>query len=111
MGTSDPRGRRVFKLPETPAGLWSFRFLISFAVMLGMMFALTLSGQRGGNTFFANPWPAVTALAALATAGASWLCAFAAILIKRERPLLVFGALLPGSLLAVFLIGEFVHPH
>jgi len=72
---------------------------------------LIASGQRGGETFFSNPWLAVTILTAAGSAMAGGVVAGIAIFRKRERSFFSFVALLLGILVAVFMIGEIAIPH
>jgi len=109
--SEQPLWRRFLNWPSTRQGWWSAGFLVGFLVFLGLFYALIASGQRGGETFFSNPWLAVTILTAAGSAMAGGVVAGIAIFRKRERSFFSFVALLLGILVAVFMIGEIAIPH
>jgi hypothetical protein len=106
-----PLWRRLLGSPSTPAGWWSVGLAIAFFVFLGLFYALVAAGQRGGDTFFSNPWLAWTILTAGSAAIAGGAAAGVGIVGKGERSLLVFVALLLGLFVLTFVIGEVVAPH
>jgi len=106
-----PLWRRFLYWPSTRPGSWSIGLLVGFLVFLGLFYTLIASGQRGGETFFSNPWLAVTILTAAGSAMAGGVVAGIAIFRKRERSFFSFVALLLGILVAVFMIGEIAIPH
>jgi hypothetical protein len=72
---------------------------------------LVASGQRGGETFFSNPWLALSILPAAGFAIAAGVAAAGGIFWRRERSLFSFIALFLGLLVAVFVLGEIIVPH
>ena len=106
-----PLWRRVLGWPSTRLGWWSVRLAGAFFGFFFLFQALVGAGQRGGDTFFSNPWLAVTILAAGSAAIAGGGAAAFAIVGKGERSLLVFITLLLGLLVLTFVTGEVVAPH
>jgi hypothetical protein len=98
-------------LPGTRSGWWSLGLFVGSWIFLALFYALVASGQRGGQTFFSNPWLAVVILAAFAAAVAGGATAAAAISWRRERSFLSILALLFGLLVLIFAIGEIAFPH
>jgi cytochrome bd-type quinol oxidase subunit 2 len=92
-------------------GWWSTGFFVAFIVLLALFYALVASGQRGGETFFSNPWLSMTILPAAISAIVSGVLAGVAITRDRERSLLAFVAILIGLFVALFAIGEIAFPH
>jgi cytochrome bd-type quinol oxidase subunit 2 len=92
-------------------GWWSTGFFVAFIVLMALFYALVASGQRGGETFFSNPWLSMTLLPAAISAIVSGVLAGVAIARDRERSILSFFALLVGLLVAIFAIGEIAFPH
>lgn len=109
--SNQPLWRRVLNWPSTRHGWWSVGFLVGFLVIFGAFQALVASGQRGSETFFSNPWLAMTILTAAGSAIAGGVMAGIAIFRKRERSLFSFFVLFLGILVAVFMIGEIAFPH
>ncbi|MCP3988596.1 MAG: hypothetical protein GY724_05965 [Actinomycetia bacterium] len=97
--------------PRTRPGRWSIMLIVAFGVLLGLFFLAVAVGERGGDAFFDNLWLALPMLAAwLAGAGATATGAFA-IISRRERGALVFGATLLGLLVTAFGVAEVLFPH
>jgi hypothetical protein len=109
--SDQPLWRRFLNWPGTRQGWWSAGFLVGILVFFGAFQALVASGQRGGETFFSNPWLAVAILAAAGSAIAGGVMAGIAIFRKGERSFFSFVALLLGILVAIFMIGEIALPH
>ena len=109
--SDQPLWRRILNWPSTRPGWWSVGLLVVFLVFLGIFYALVASGQRGGGTFFSNPWLAMTILTAAGSAIASGVMAGIAIFRKSERSFFSFVALFLGILVAIFMIGEIALPH
>jgi hypothetical protein len=106
-----PLWRRLLGWPSTSPGWWSIWLSIGFFLCLGLFFTLVASGQRGGDTFFSNPWLSLSMLAAACSAISAGVIAAAAIFLKRERSIFSFAALFLGLLVLFFALGEVVFPH
>ena len=72
---------------------------------------LVASGQRGGETFFSNPWLAVSILIAAGSAIVAGATAAVTIIWRRERSILMGFSLMLGFFVAVFVAGEILYPH
>jgi hypothetical protein len=106
-----PLWRCIFGWPSTRLGWWSVGLAVGFIVLFGVFQTLVASGQRGGETFFSNPWLALSILPAAVSAIAGGVAAAGAILWRRERSLFSIVALFLGILVAVFVLGEILVPH
>ena len=109
--SAQPWWRRVFSWPGTRTGWWSLGLMLGFFLFLCLMQALVASGQRGGDTFFDNPWLSLPALAGALSALAAGLLAALAIIRRGERSLFSFLVLLLGLFVLLFLVGEIAVPH
>ena len=109
--SDQPLWRRILNWPSTRLGRWSGGFLLGFLAFFGSFQILVASGQRGGATFFSNPWLAWTMLTAAVSALVAGAMAFAAILWKREKSFISFFALLLGLLVAFVIYAEIAFPH
>ncbi|HEU5100927.1 MAG TPA: hypothetical protein VFU22_17990 [Roseiflexaceae bacterium] len=106
-----PLWRRALARPSTSAGWWSVGLAAAFFCGLGIAQTMVLAGQRGGDTFFDNPWLGTSMLVAESAGIGAGVAAAVAIVIKAERSPSVFGALLLGLLLLIFVIGELATAH
>lgn len=106
-----PLWRRILGWPSTQHGWWSVGLTMGFFVFFTLFQILVASGQRGGETFFSNPWLALSILTAASLAIAGGVTAVIAIFWKRERSFFSFFALLLGFFVAVFILGEIALPH
>ena len=106
-----PLWRRILGLPSTRLGWASLWLLGGFLVFYALFQILVASGQRGGETFFSNPWLALSILIAAGSAIAAGAAAIVAILWRQERSILMVLSLMLGLLVAVFVLGEIVYPH
>jgi hypothetical protein len=107
----DPLWRRILGWPSTRLGWWSVGLLIGFFVFFSLFTLLVEFGQRGGETFFSNPWLASTMLVAASSAIAAGVTAVVAIFGRHERSLLSILALLIGMFVLAFVLGEIIYPH
>ncbi|MFH1446508.1 MAG: hypothetical protein ABIG43_03745 [Chloroflexota bacterium] len=105
-------GRRFFGWPGTSSGWWSLWLTLGFLLFFAIFWGLFSSGQKGGDTFFSNPWLAWSMLLAATSAIAGGIFATAAIFWKKERSIFIFLAFLLGLYVAFFAIMEIiVFPH
>lgn len=106
-----PLWRRILGWPSTRPGWWSVGLSVGFLVFFCLFQTLVASGQRGGETFFSNPWLALSILTAAVSAIAAGATAAVAIFWRRERSFFSVVALFLGLFVAVFVLGEIVVPH
>ena len=106
-----PLWRRFFGLPVTRLGWWSVGLACTFFVFILLFFALVSAGQRGGATFFSNPWLAFSLLAAAGSALAGGVTAVLAIFRRGERTIFLFATLLLGLFVLLFTLGELSGGH
>lgn len=106
-----PLWRQILNWPSTRMGWWSAGGFVGSILFLVLFNALITSGQRGGDTFFSNPWLALTILASAILAIASGVLAVVAVGRNRERSIFGFLAILLGLIVLVFTIGEITFPH
>ncbi len=103
-------GRRMLGPPTTQPGWWSLALAAAFVALFALFQILVATGQRGGETFFSNPWLSSTILPAAVSALAGGVAAALAIF-RGERSLFVFMTLLLGLFVLLFSLGELVDPH
>lgn len=106
-----PLWRRILAWPSTMLGWWSLGLSVGFFVFFSLFQILVATGQRGGETFFSNPWLALSILPAAVSAIAAGGAAVGAIFWGRERSVFSFVALLLGLFVLLFVFGEIAFPH
>ncbi|QQG49666.1 MAG: hypothetical protein HZB70_02610 [Candidatus Berkelbacteria bacterium] len=97
-------------MPKTSLGKWSVTLAIAFFVFVAVQVLFVTSGERGGEEFFDNWSLAVTGLGAAASAVAAFICGVIA-LVKGERSVAVYIAIIVGAFMLVFLLGEIWTEH
>ena len=98
-------------MPQSKLGTLCCRLGIGSLGAFGAFYALVASGQRGGDTFFSNPWltwPMLTAVG-LAIGGAA--TGLVAVVRDAERAWTVFLVIGFGLLIAAFGASELLAPH
>lgn len=83
---------------------------VSMALLV-VFFALIASGQRGGATFFSNPWLATTLLAAGTAATVAAAVGVSAVFRESERAVVVFVFIVLGVAVVMLAGAEAVFPH
>jgi succinate dehydrogenase hydrophobic anchor subunit len=76
-----------------------------------MFFVRVAAGQRGGDTFFSNPWLASTILPAAALATVAAAVGLIAVFRDSERAVAVFVIIAIGIAVFLFAAAEAVFPH
>lgn len=99
------------KMPKTPLGQWSVRFMVVFFLSFVLLQRLAASGQRGGATFGSNPVLAIPAFLAGVSGVLAFLTGMNSIIRNRERSAPVFLATAIGLCVVLFLLGELLVPH
>ena len=85
--------------------------LAAFIVSLLVFALLIQSGQRGGETFFSNPWLAAAGLGAAVSAIAGGVLGVLALVRDGDRSGLVVLAVVVGALVALWVGLELAFPH
>lgn len=98
-------------LPKSTSGKWSVGLCISFFALIGLVFALINSGQRGGMEFFDNLVLALPTLFAAFSAILALFMGLISVVKNRERALLTFVSIAIGAFVLYFTIGEVVSQH
>lgn len=93
-------------MPKTNFGRWSTATLIAFLVFFSLQMLLVASGQRGGETYFSNPYLAVNGILAGLSAVGTFLTGILAVWKQGERSASVYFATFTGLLVLIFVIGE-----
>ena len=106
-----PLWRHILGWPSTRLGWWSVGLSVGFLFFFCLFQTLVASGQRGGETFFSNPWLALSILPAAGSAIAAGVAAIGALFWRRERSILSVMALFLGLIVAIFVLGEIIFPH
>ncbi len=76
-----------------------------------VFFGLVAGGQRGGETFFSNPWLATAILTAAASAIVAAAVGLTAVFRESERAVVVFVIIALGIAVLLFAVAEVVFPH
>jgi hypothetical protein len=79
--------------------------------LFGAFFGLVVGGQRGGDTFFSNPWLAGTMTAGTAFAIAAGGAGLFSIVKKRDRSWTVLVTTGFGLLVLAYTVAEIAFPH
>jgi len=101
-GSSD-RGRGFLSTPSTKLGRWSVALLATFAA-----FFIINSTVFTPSIVEVPRWQAFAALSCGLAAG---IVGLIAVTRRHERSWLVWLAMLPGLMIVVFALGEFLAPH
>ena len=102
-----PGGDDTFPgMPSTRPGCLSLAAFALFCVFLLLFFAGVAVGQKGGDTFFSNPYLALTILAAGTCGVSAGLLALFAVIAMHERGCLVWPIMVIGLLVGIFALGE-----
>ena len=104
-------------MPMTALGKWSVGLIVAMPILfvVGASFTDSLyPAAPAGNSILedivARPALALTMLAGMTAGILAFITGLVAI-IKKERAILVYIACIIGTLLLVFLAGEFISPH
>jgi hypothetical protein len=98
--------------PQTTMGKWSIGFIISLSSFFIIGVAIVNFGhQTGGETFFDNLYISIPMFLAGLSGIAAFITGIIGIINDHERALLVFVSSVIGSLVLIFMLGEFLFPH
>ncbi len=98
-------------MPSSRSGRWSLILAVAAVCGLAAFYGLVIGGQRGGDTFFSNPWLAGTMTAAVVCAIAAAGAGLYGIVRARERSAVVFATTTFGLLVLAYAIAEVAFPH
>jgi len=99
-----------FFIPKTTLGKWSVGLIFALFLLFWMFQLLVASGQRGGETFFDNPYLSVTILLIGTVSKSAFFTGIISIIKDKERSLPVFLSSISGILVMFFVVGEFLFP-
>ena len=102
---------RHMPIPRSRSGRWSLIFSAVAACLFAAFFVLVLSGQKGGETFFSNPFLAGALTAGATSSVAAGIAGLYGIVREHERSLAVFVATTFGFLVLAYAIAEGALPH
>ena len=97
-------------MSSTRVGRTSGRLLALSGGLFATFAVLVASGQRGGDTFFSNVPLAATMLGAAASAIAAGVAGVVAVR-KHDRTPAVIAAIVVGTVVALWTVGEIALPH
>lgn len=98
-------------MPRSRSARWSVNLVLGSVLSFAAFFGLVLSGQKGGDTVFSNPWLAGTITAAAVSAVAGAAAGLDGILRLRERSPAVLVTTTFGLLVLAYAIAEVAFPH
>jgi hypothetical protein len=98
-------------MPQSRPGRWSLILALMAAYLFAAFFCLVISGQKGGATFFSNPYLAGTIIAATASAVGAGGAGLYSIVAERDRSIAVFITTTVGLLVLAYAIAEVAFPH
>lgn len=98
-------------MPRSRPGNWSLVLVVVAAWLFAAFFALVIAGQKGGDTFFSNPWLAGTMTAAAVCAIGAAGAGLFGIIRARDRSVSVFITTSLGLLVLAYTIAEVAVPH
>lgn len=96
--------------PVSLRGKWCIALIGFFMLFLLLHNILIFSGQRGGETFFSNPWLSGSLGAAALVAIASFVTGLIAIIKDKERSLFVILCSLIGLMILTGVVGIVFFP-
>jgi hypothetical protein len=85
--------------------------LVALAVALASFRILVISGQRGGGTFFSNPFLAVPMLIAGISGIAAFITGIISIVREKERSISVYLAVAFGLAVSIVTLNQIISPH
>lgn len=102
---------RVHFKPTTQLGKRSVWLLVAVAVFFAAFRIMVLSGQRGGDTFFSNPFLAIPMLLAGISGIAAFINGLISIIREKERAISVYLAVAVGLIILVVVLANIISPH
>jgi hypothetical protein len=102
---------RVHFKPKTNLGKRSAWLLVALAVFLAVFRINVLLGQRGGDTFFSNPFLAIPMLLAGISGIAAFITGLISIIRKKERAISVYLAVAVGLIVLIVTLAQIISPH
>jgi hypothetical protein len=102
---------RVHFKPQTKLGKRSVWLLVALAVFMGVFRINVLLGQRGGDTFFSNPFLTVPILLAGISGIAAFITGLIIIVREKERSISVYLAVAVGIIVLIVALAQIISPH
>jgi len=101
---------KLLGMPRTKPGQWSLRLMGAFLALFGTWTLWVTLADKDHSKFWSDPVHAVLIICAAAAGSASGLSGALAILLKRERSVLVLAATAAGCFVAWWTYMEIAHP-
>jgi len=98
-------------MPRTVLGRWSVGLIAAFFFFLAVFVIIAAAGAQGGDTFFSNLALALPVLLAAICGVSSFITGIIAIIVSKERAILVMLASVLGFNVLLFGLGEILFPH
>ena len=102
---------RVHFKPTTQLGKRSVWLLVAVAVSFAAFRIMVLSGQRGGDTFFSNPFLTIPIFLAAISGIAAFITGLISIIREKERAISVYLAVAVGLIILVVVLAQIISPH
>jgi hypothetical protein len=104
---------KITALPTTKLGTWSIFLALGVFVFffITRRMAMMLGGRPGNETFFGNPFAAISAILAWLSGAGAFVAGAVSFIKSRERSIFVGLAALFGLFVTLFGLGEFLVPH
>jgi len=102
---------RVHFRPKTRLGKRSVWLLVALAIFMGVFRINVLLGQRGGDTFFSNPFLAIPILLAGISGIAAFITGLISIIRRKERSISVYLAVAVGLIVLIVVLAQIISPH
>lgn len=98
-------------MPRSRSGRWSLTMTAVAVCLFAAFIGLVVGGQKGGDTFFSNPWLAGTITAGAAVAiCASGVGLFSIVRDRDRSPAVLVGTAF-GLLVLAYAVAEMAFPH
>ena len=98
-------------MPRSRSGRWSLTMTAVAVCLFAAFIGLVAGGQKGGDTFFSNPWLAGTMTAGATFAIAAGGAGLFSIVRNRDRSLTVLVTTAFGLLVLAYTVAETAFPH
>lgn len=98
-------------MPRSRPARLSLNLTLVAVILFAVFFGLVAMGQKGGDTFFSNPWLSGVITAGAACSIGAAIAGLWAIVREQERSISVFVTTTIGLLVLLYVILEISLPH
>ena len=104
---------KITALPTTKLGTWSIFLALGVFVFFFFIrrMAMMLGGRPANETFFGNPFAAISAILAWLSGAGAFVTGIVSFIKSHEWSIFVGLAVLFGLFVTLFGLGEFIFPH